>query len=321
MNSKSKSDLRYLCNRKILSVVSILFAIILVFSALVYMFNDVSSFETEAPINIVSNEVELKNAVDTATGSATITLDRDISLTEAFIVPANKDITLTSNTENGFYKLIGADGANTVFVEGSGVLRLEDVMVTHPTGISGRGIEVYFGGTLIMTGGMVCNNIASGGVLNCGSFSMYGGEISGNTAIGSGGGVYNNGYDFSMYGGKISNNTASGSGGGVYNWNGKVRLYDGVIYGNNAKIGGGVNIFYGSFYMSGGVISSNSAGDKGGGVYNYYYSVFSLSGSGEISNNKAPLGDGICNDGNFNRVGGEISGNTVYLSDGALGWG
>jgi hypothetical protein len=341
MNSKSKSDLRYLRNRKILSVVSILFVIILVSSVFVYMVNGVSAFETR-PTNIVSNEIKLKNpilialhnkaicvvnneaelksAVVTATGATIIALDGDISLTESFIVPANKDITLTSNTEMGSYKLIGADGVNTVFVEGSGVLRLEDIIITHPTGISGRGVEVYFGGTLIMTGGMVCNNIDWGGVLNCGSFSMYGGEISGNTAVGSGGGVYNNGYDFSMYSGKISNNTAVGSGGGVYNLNGKVHLYDGVISGNNAKVGGGVDIFYGSFYMSGGLISGNIAKDKGGGVYNYYYSVFSLSGSGEISNNTAPLGDGVCNDGDFKRNGGEISGNTVYYSDGAISW-
>lgn len=55
-------------------------------------------------------------------------------------------------------------------------------------------------------------------VCGYGSFTMYGGTITGNHANGSGGGVCIEGTNgsFTMYGGSITNNSATGSGGGVY---------------------------------------------------------------------------------------------------------
>lgn len=55
----------------------------------------------------------------------------------------------------------------------------------------------------------------SGVVVN-GSFTMYGGSITGNTTTTTGGGVNVSAYkNFTMYGGSITNNIASGNGGGV----------------------------------------------------------------------------------------------------------
>lgn len=55
-------------------------------------------------------------------------------------------------------------------------------------------------------------------VCGFGSFTMYGGTITGNHVNGSGGGVYVDGGSskFTMYGGSITDNSATGSGGGVY---------------------------------------------------------------------------------------------------------
>jgi hypothetical protein len=67
---------------------------------------------------------------------------------------------------------------------------------------------------------------------------MEDGKISGNTASGNGGGVYNsyssNTYygTFTMTGGEISGNTTNGSGGGVYNF-GAFTKTSGIIYGSN----------------------------------------------------------------------------------------
>ena len=55
-------------------------------------------------------------------------------------------------------------------------------------------------------------------VCGFGSFTMYGGTITGNQVNGNGGGVFIDGgsSSFTMYGGSITNNSATGSGGGVY---------------------------------------------------------------------------------------------------------
>lgn len=55
-------------------------------------------------------------------------------------------------------------------------------------------------------------------VCGFGSFTMYGGTITGNHVNGSGGGVCIEGTNgsFTMYGGTITKNSATGSGGGVY---------------------------------------------------------------------------------------------------------
>jgi hypothetical protein len=320
-------------HKKLLIISSLLLVILLLTSAFVYKLTINGDKTSLRGAVHVGNEKKLRTTINnTPSNTPTIiALDSDISLSgSALEIPADKDITLVSDKRDGFWKLIGAANQPTIHVNGK--LTIEGIIVTHNDGVSGRGVTVNFGGTLIMSDGAICNNTITmfddytfwewqgGGVWNCGSFSMYGGEISNNTVPSDGGGVANNGYDFTMYGGKISNNTASSYGGGVFNNNGQISLCDGVISDNTAKVGGGAYIHYGSFVMSGGEISGNAAEDKGGGVYNYYYSRFSLSGSGEISNNTAPLGDGVCNDGDFNRNGGVLSGNTVYYSDGALSW-
>lgn len=72
-------------------------------------------------------------------------------------------------------------------------------------------------------------------VCGFGSFTMYGGTITGNHVNGDGGGVCNDGTNssFIMYGGSITNNSATNNGGGVYVGNGK-QAY--VWVGGNARI-------------------------------------------------------------------------------------
>jgi len=238
----------------------------------------------------VTNEEELRVAVNDAENGkpVTIVFDNDISLTDSpLIIPANKNITLTSKSITRFYKLNGVDWCTTIIVEDCGVLKLDGVVVTHAIGDFGCGVQVATGGTLVMYSGEISGNIGSaaaitGGVrINSGgSFMMYGGTISGNTAM-YGGGVYNNGV-FEFFSGKISGNTAFSNGGGVY------------------------NELYCNFTMSGGVVSNNTSIAPGGGVYNR--GTFTMS-DGIISSNKARIGGGVYNSGNFNRSGGEISDN------------
>jgi hypothetical protein len=107
-----------------------------------------------------------------------------------------------------------------------------------------------------------------------GTFTMEGGEISGNSASSSGGGVYV-GYDgtFTMEGGEISGNSASASssssyGGGVYVTTGTFTMEEGEISGNSASAsssssyGGGVYVTTGiSFTKTGGTIYGYTEND------------------------------------------------------------
>jgi hypothetical protein len=145
----------------------------------------------------VKNEDELKNAINNASlKEITIALDNDIILTEALKIIVNKDIILTSNKITGYYKLIGAEGRSTIFVDGGGVLRLDGVIVTHVknAGAVGGGVYVDTNGMLILYSGEISGNDVidwgdphtptanGGGVFNFGVFERIGGVISGNTA-------------------------------------------------------------------------------------------------------------------------------------------
>ena len=310
------------------------------------------------PGRIVSNEMELRNAVNNAVEPTVIALDKDITLTEQLVIPANKDITLTSTSAPKCFKLIGGDTGHptrgpgeyasaVINVEGSGVLRIDGIVVTcgnYPLSWN-KLVRVNVVGTLILINGEISSNKFGDGVINSGTFEMYDGKISNNNAnAGYGGAVYNSGYGtFSMFGGEISNNTGFGvynrqkpnswsltgesnygtfsmsgglisnnDGGGVQN-SGIFSMTGGEISNNVAghleQSGGGVSNS-GVFSMSGGVISNNQA-TYGGGVYNYPEGNFSLSENAIISGNKAEVGGGVYNAGAFNRHDGVISGNTA----------
>jgi hypothetical protein len=268
-------------------MISLLIVLVIFSVIIVYTFTVGSGSVSFGDAIHVTNEEELRNAVNDAENGkpVTIVFDKDISLTDSpLIIPANKNITLTSKSPSRFYKLNGVDWYTTIIVEDGGILRLNGIAVAHVIGDFGCGVQVATGGTLVMYSGEISGNTGSaaaitGGVRinNGGSFMMYGGTISGNTAM-YGGGVYNNGV-FEFFSGKISGNTAFSNGGGVY------------------------NELYCNFTMYGGAVSNNTAVAPGGGVYNR--GTFTMS-DGIISDNTASIGDGVYNRGSFNRLGGEI---------------
>ena len=117
--------------------------------------------------------------------------------------------------------------------------------ITHTKGVNGRGVYVV------------------------GTFNMYGGSISGNSAQWGGGVCLDNGGKgtvFNMYGGEITGNTATSSGGGGVNVNTKS-----------------------TFNMYGGSITDNlntASGDYGGGVYVSQDGIFTVSGKVNITGNE-----------------------------------
>lgn len=248
-------------------------------------------------------------------------LNTDIELTKTWEITVDK-IYICLNGHD----IIGPNGSDTIIVNKQ--LRLVDCKgdstdgeygkITHNSGENGRGVKVNEGGILY----------------------MYSGAISGNTVVGNdttsaaGGGVWFNG-KFYMYGGEISGNAVekgnkeSAVGGGVFIDGGTFEMTGGEISKNTAESdGGGVYTrIFTTFNMKGGTIGGEDESDantapEGGGAY-IYRSYFNMSG-GTISNNKGTDGGGVYVyflDCNNNMTGGEISRNTaengggVYVYD------
>ena len=187
--------------------------------------------------------------------------------------PAN-GVTLCLNGHS--ITLVGYDKSSVIKVE-SGTFTLCDC-----SGGKGKITHGYKTDSKIKyTGGGVS-------VSKNGTFTLYGGSITGNTVTGSGGGVYvNEKGTFNMNGGEITGNTSSSYGGGVY------------VY-RNAE-----------FTMTGGSITDNAASSKnksnGGGVYSA--GTFTMTG-GSITRNKAEYGGGVWTDASFTVSGNvNITGN------------
>jgi len=133
----------------------------------------------------------------------------------------------------------------------------------------------------------------------------------------------NNNNIVNVEGGTFRMNTGSAiignsSYGGVYVGSGTFEMTDGIISGNGRStsfMGGGVDV-RGTFNMSGGTITGNTA-SKGGGVY--VNGTFNMTG-GNISGNRAAKGGGVYRGsrGKFTMRGGTVAGNTANENGGGI---
>lgn len=211
---------------------------------------------------------------------------------------------------------------------------------------SGGGVYINAAASFTMSGTakIINNNAGSdgGGVFSGFPYASHaavsvepititGGEISGNTADGNGGGIAVAFSPMTMTGGKIKDNTSTDThdnrrgGGGVFTENDFV-MTGGEISGNISAggSGGGVRVDGGTFTMSGSAkISGNTAKVTGGGGVGITQHVgkFIMNG-GEISGNSVigifstGGGGGVYTEGEFTLNNGKITGNT---SDGSGG--
>ena len=238
--------------------------------------------------------------------TGTYYLGSDISL--KYTIKIENNVTLCLNG----HKITAADGMDAIYMTG-GSFTLTDCKgvgtITHASSKTGRGVYV-----------------------SSGTFNMYGGSITGNTANSYGGGVYVDGGEFTMSGGTIGGSITGNEtnrGGGVYvTGKGSFTMSasaDGQnipsITGNNAtENGGGVYVIGSSstFEMTGGSITGNNAA-YGGGVCVSKNGSFEMSGSSCITNNKADSYGGGVNinyaSATFTMKGGSITGNNAYKSD------
>ena len=223
----------------------------------------------------------------------------------------------------------GVDEASGVVIGARATFNLyngsicDNTLDSYQTGLKAGAVEVN--GTFNMYGGSIKNNQGTGwigaesnyigGVLvnSTGTFVFMDGEISGNRSAHdkrssgtfNGGAVYVNGGIFKMTGGVIKNNRAGvgddvqGDGGAVYitasnNKAGTFLMTGGEISGNTARRnGGGVAVVKGTFEMTGDAkISGNKAQmdyrhyeHKGGGVFVGASGTFAMSGNASVEGN------------------------------------
>lgn len=132
--------------------------------------------------------------------------------------------TKSSSNDNIYGGGVSITNSKSIFTMTGGIISGNKVSGTHSYGggVSiGWSGDYTYGGTFIMKGGEISNNIAgtSGGGVYVGSiFTLTDGSIFDNTAS-TGGGVSVKNGAFTINGGFISENTASENGGGVYVFN------------------------------------------------------------------------------------------------------
>lgn len=127
----------------------------------------------------------------------------------------------------------------------------------------------------------------------------------------SGGAIYMQGSGTTvkmMDGAKITGNESTNNDcGGIYVNNGTFEMSGGTISGNTATgNGGGVYVSGGTFTMSDGTISGNTAGKNGGGVYVGYTATFTISGGKITGNTAGKSKNGVYVNGTFTNIGGTV---------------
>jgi hypothetical protein len=232
-----------------------------------------------------------------------------------------------------------------------GAIEMNNGLITqNRADLNGGAVAVYADSKFLLNGGTLSGNVAN---QDGGAIAAYTGSIvtisqdsaatsiTGNSAPnGHGGGIVSgSGGNVDIVDGTISGNSAVSGGGvavkgtGTGASAGALTMSGGTIGGsgtaNTATVnGGGVYIYYyGTFGMTGGTISYNTAGAGGGGGVALYGAssaspcTFTMSGSSTISNNSATgQGGGVFvnDDSVFNINGGSITNNTATTNGGDI---
>ena len=263
----------------------------------------------------------LQKAVNAAANGDVITIYKDVKLSRALNIPADKNITITAEDEGGF-TIIGDKDANLgelIKVEAGASVTFGGNLI-----ISGRynnGSTIDNEGTVTLTenASVQAGRVAAGsnGVINThgtdAKFIMTGGSVSNNTISGSNSGTIrvSDGASVSIQGGTIQGNKSTNlnsSAGILLYQDASGEMTGGTISGNTAVRGSAIMLYHHDnsnketrtqFTLSGeGIISDNicrtdGEHDAAGTVYVYGYADFTMTG-GTITDNRATIGAGVC---------------------------
>jgi predicted outer membrane repeat protein len=178
------------------------------------------------------------------------------------------DVVLTGNfadNDGGAVSLYATDGTVTI---------RDSVISNNVAGDDGGALCANGDGALVLT----LNNVeitgntavSDGGGLYVyeGSFTIVNSTIDGNTTDGDGGGIHFYGGSLTLNNVEITGNDAAENGGGLYGNVGSLTIVDSTISGNSALYsGGGIYFEDGTLTIVESTISGNTAGDGGGGLW------------------------------------------------------
>ena len=221
-----------------------------------------------------------------------LNIKNNIIFTNTALINKSITINLINGSGDETVVLTIADGG-TFRHFGTGGASIDNITMTVGPGIildgleTGGGVQIFGSGcVLTLNGGTITNCLNSGnggGILIQGNVSrsrlVMDHALIENCRSGSGAGVFASACDIEMNGGEITGNRANNSGGGITTISGANRLGStltingGKIIGNAAVLGtsggGGINAFDTIVTIDGGEISYNSADGNGGGIYSF----------------------------------------------------
>ena len=250
-------------------------------------------------------------------------VDASASLTLSNIVIDGAECTVDATHAAETDSIIKAANGGTIVLNSGAILQNNKAAQFGSGILANNRVNITMEDGAIIRNNTNSNYELGGGILigNSSTFTMNGGEISGNTANG-GGGVAIIGSTMVMNGGTISNNS-------TYKTSGQGSYGAGVYVADYANASGGDTLFTAqpaSFEMNGGKITGNTALDYGGGVLTFPQQSQKITiniNNGEISGNKVTKGSGGAVAAFFgvtelNIKGGTLTGNSAYQFGGGV---
>lgn len=249
-------------------------------------------------------------------------IKNNIPFTSAALINKGVTINITNDSGNQTVTLMVVSGGTFRHFTTGGVSINDIAMTVGPGviidgGDSGGGIQIFGSSCLLELDNCAITNCRSnlngGGVVLQGNASrsrlvMNNVLIKNCQAVGGGGGVFASACDIEMNGGEITGNRASNTGGGISTVAGAntlgctIAINGGKITGNSVTIGdaGGIGAFDAIVTIEGGEISDNTADGNGGGI-------FSFNQSGIVSLNALIIKNSRITDNTIRNFGGGIS--------------
>ncbi len=192
-----------------------------------------------------------------------------------------------------------------LFMVQNGFVMDSDTVTGYP---DGGGIYIDWRGKVTLVNSIIHNNQVGnyispyvqgngGGVAmsTVGSLTAYNSTFSGNSAIGFGGGIYNDRSIVTLINCNVTNNSAEKGGGGIAGGDtGQIILKNSAVSNNSIFAlsdgrGGGIYTNTSSLTVINSTIDNNISTGEGGGIYSYSMNIENSS----ISGNQADLGGGI----------------------------
>ena len=199
--------------------------------------------------------------------------------------------------------------------------RISDNTMFRGNTASNMGSGISNDGDLSMNGGEVSGNSAdwsAGGIFNryLATMTLDGVKVADNAANNDGGGGFYNEGTLSLTGATVSGNHANGDGGGILN-NGTLTVDSSNLFGNSGQGGGALANLPDAVatVRNGTQVHDNSAG-SGGGLFNYARLTVNDS---KVADNKAEYGGGLSNwGGELTLSASTVSGNSASASSGGI---